>query len=92
MFLLIRSMQLVIPFPFGKFAYLLVTDQIPRYFLFVGWQLLAFWIGSAIISSFSKSSVYRKCLAVSFIILFILLLIASIIVTFVTAVWIFFII
>ena len=85
-FLLIRSAQLVIPYPFGHLTYLLFSDQSPRYFLFLAWQFLALWLGSAILSSTSKSCISRNCLAAFFIFLFIIILIVSVIFSIISSV------
>ena len=78
-FLLIRTAHLAIPWPFTLLTYLLFSNQMPRYFLFLGWQMLALWLASALLSSSSKSRISVKCLTVVFIVLFIILLITSII-------------
>ena len=87
LFLLMRSALLVIPFPFGHITYLLFSDQTPRYFLFLGWELLALWLGSALLTSSNQSRLSRTLLSSIFIVLLIILLIVSIIYCLVAAVF-----
>lgn len=79
LYLLARVLCLIVPFPFHKLTYYLVCDQLPRYFVFVGLQLLSFWLGSAVLSAFSKYSYSKIIILIIFVTLFFIQFILSIV-------------
>lgn len=85
-FLLVRCITLVAPFPYGILGYYLACDQLPRYLIFLGWQMLAIWLGSAVLSEIANNSFWRIWITVFFLVIIILLVCASIILTFLISV------
>lgn len=86
LFLFMKTICLVIPFPFGKLSYLLICDEIPRYFVFVGWELLSLWLGTALLSNTFQKTSLRAWISVIFITLFVLSFAASVILCVLTVV------
>lgn len=82
-FLFVRLLCLGCPLPFHFTTMLLVSDQLPRYLIFVGFQTLGLWLGTAILSNFAKNRISRSWIVTSFLALFFLLLVAIIVLVFV---------
>ena len=77
LYLIIRILCIVVPFPFSASTLLLVCDQAPRYFIFVSWQYLSYWISVTIVTRFSRNKKLKTCLAILFLFLFTTLLCLS---------------
>ncbi|KAK2957198.1 hypothetical protein BLNAU_7792 [Blattamonas nauphoetae] len=78
-FSLVKLLILLIPIPWNNLTYLLISDQLPRYCVFLAFQFLAIWLGTAVFSSFARNRSTKNWIAVIIIVLFILLMIASVI-------------
>ncbi|KAH7825508.1 uncharacterized protein MONOS_6669 [Monocercomonoides exilis] len=63
---------------------MLACDQLPRYLIFLGWQMLALWLGSAVLSSFAKDRSSRTWISIIFIGIFLLYICGSIVVSIIT--------
>ncbi|KAK2956593.1 hypothetical protein BLNAU_8433 [Blattamonas nauphoetae] len=88
LYLFTRSLLLVVPFAWEKFSFYFISDQLPKYFLFVAWALIAIWIGNSILAPYGSN---RKCnfmvimflfaLLITFVAAVILCIVRSVIVT-----------
>ncbi|KAK2953384.1 hypothetical protein BLNAU_11670 [Blattamonas nauphoetae] len=77
---IMRSMTAFVPFPHNAFSNMLFCDQIPRFGLFIAWQLFTIWLGQTL-GKATKKRRRRHCTNVSFSLLFFALFIAGIIVS-----------
>jgi hypothetical protein len=48
LFLFLKSLFMVVPFPYDYFTDIFVCDQLPRYFLFLSFQFLVVWLNGII--------------------------------------------
>ncbi|KAK2958527.1 hypothetical protein BLNAU_6561 [Blattamonas nauphoetae] len=78
-FSVLQLLNLLVPIPWTNLTYLLIADQLPRYFVFLAFQFLAIWLGSAVFSSFAKNRSTKNWISILIIVILTLLLIASVI-------------
>ena len=80
-FLFFRSFLSVVPFPFhNKIVFNIIQQQLPRYILFLSWQMIALWIGNAVSAGNSNAKSKNFCYVFTvavYIVLFFLLLVLS---------------
>jgi hypothetical protein len=75
-----------VPLPLNYYVYYFLYRQFPRYFLFLAWQFLAWWISNAILFTIRTSRFVRLLMATFFLSLFAALFVASIVVSIICAV------
>lgn len=82
LFLFWRVLVFITPFPFNLFWGIFVADQIPRYLLFVAWEFLALWLGSAVFGTYGSNKWRHVLFRFSFAMLLLLTFIFSIVLTY----------
>lgn len=79
-FLLFRTVLSIIPFPIKyQWELILFVQQLPRYIVFLAWQMLGLWIGNAVYTYSSKTVKYAAFtfFIIVYIVLFVLMIIVS---------------
>ncbi|KAK2954190.1 hypothetical protein BLNAU_10845 [Blattamonas nauphoetae] len=84
-FALCRITFTIAPFPYNFFWGTFLTDQLPKYFLFAAWLVLAIWLSRAFLPTPKRRKQSMAIIIIPLVILIVLMFIACIITTYLTS-------